>query len=92
MADALCRLAPTIAHCSKIVDSCYFCKQILDFWGPNLSFGMLGASTLASWGTLGRSWDIGEHNKGHFEVQADFLLIFGGVRDPTLKACWVCLR
>ena len=22
-----------------------------------MSFGMLGASTLASWGTLGRSWD-----------------------------------
>ena len=31
---------------------------------------MLGAFTLASWGTLGRSWDIGEYKKGYFEVQA----------------------
>ena len=31
---------------------------------------MIGGFTLASWGTLGRFWDTGEHNKGHFEVQA----------------------
>ena len=34
-------------------------------WYPDLSFGMLGGLTLASWGTLGRCWDTGEHNKGH---------------------------
>ena len=27
------------------------------FWCPWVSFGMLGASTLPFWGTLGRSWD-----------------------------------
>ena len=27
------------------------------FCCPWVVFGMLGASTLASWGTLGRSWD-----------------------------------
>ena len=31
---------------------------------------MIGGFTLASWGTLVRFWDTGEHNKGHFEVQA----------------------
>ena len=40
------------------------------FWYPDLSFGMLGGLTLASWRSLGRSWDTGEHNKGHFEIQA----------------------
>ena len=40
------------------------------FWDANLSFGMIGGFTLASWGTLGRFWDTGEHNKGIFEVQA----------------------
>ena len=32
-------------------------KQISGLWCPWMSFGMLGASTSASWGTLGRSWD-----------------------------------
>ena len=45
----------------------------------NLLFGMLGGFTLASWGTLGRSWDIGERKEGHVDVQAwifiDFLQI-----------------
>ena len=40
------------------------------FWDANLSFGMIGGFTLASWGTLGRFWGTGEHNKGIFEVQA----------------------
>ena len=40
------------------------------FWDANLSFGMIGGFTLASWGTLGRFWDTGEHNKGIFKVQA----------------------
>ena len=57
MGYALCRRPLTIAHCTKIADSWYICKSISDFWCPNLWFGILGASTLASWGTLGRSWD-----------------------------------
>ena len=31
---------------------------------------MIGGFTLASWGTLGRFWETGEHNKGNFKVQA----------------------
>ena len=42
-----------------------------DWW---LHFGVLG--------TLWRSWDIGEHKKGQFEIQA---YIF---RDPILKVPW----
>ena len=53
-------------------------------WYPDLSFGMLGGLTLAPWMSLGRSWDIGEHNKGHFEVQARIPTILGGCRDPIL--------
>ena len=40
------------------------------FWDANLSFGMIGGFTLASWGTLGRFLETGEHNKGNFKVQA----------------------
>ena len=40
---------------------------------------MIGGFTLASWGTLGRFWETGEHNKRNFNVQAwiftDFWLI-----------------
>ena len=65
--------------------SWHFCYQILRFWFPRVSFGMLGASTLASWGTLGRSWNIGERKRGHFEVQAlnfiDFVMILRNL-------CW----
>ena len=42
---------------SWMPDSCHFCNQFSGLWCPWVSFGMLGASTLASWGTLGRSWD-----------------------------------
>ena len=70
MGYALCRRPLTIAHCFKIADSLHNCKRILDYRCPNLPFGMPGASTLASWGTLGRSWDIGQQRKGRFEVQA----------------------
>ena len=38
-------------------DSWHSCKQIPGLWCPWVSFGMPGASTLASCGTLGRSWD-----------------------------------
>ena len=40
------------------------------FWYLNLLFGMLGGFSLGSWGTLERSWDIGEHKKEYFEIQA----------------------
>ena len=46
-----------------MLDSWHFCKQILDGWSPNVPFGILAASTLASWGTLGRSWDMGATRK-----------------------------
>ena len=42
---------------SWMLDSWHFCNQFSGLWCPWVSFGMLGASTLASWGTLGRSWD-----------------------------------
>ena len=47
----------------------------LHFWYTNL-LGMLGGFTLTSWGTPGRSWDVGEHKKGHVEVQAWILIDF----------------
>ena len=34
----------------------------------------LGASALVPWGTLGRSWDIGERKRGPFEVQVWILI------------------
>ena len=49
MVYALCRRPPTIAHYFKIWDSCVFYKQIRGSWCPDLSFGMLGGSTLAPW-------------------------------------------
>ena len=42
---------------SWMPDSWHFCNKISGLWCPWVSFGMLGASTLSSWGTLGRSWD-----------------------------------
>ena len=50
---------------------------------------MLGGFPLASWRTLGWSWDIGGHNQGHFEIQAWFLLIFDAFRDAILRGFWV---
>ena len=50
-----------------------------------MSFGMLGALTLASWGTLGRSRDNGERKKGHFEVQAWTFIDFGDIDGPIRK-------
>ena len=42
---------------SWMLDFCQFCNQFLGLWCLWVSFGMLGASTLASWRSLGRSWD-----------------------------------
>ena len=76
MGYALCRRPLTIAHCFKIADFLHNCTRILDYRCPNLPFGMPGASTLPSWGTLGRSWDIGQQRKGRFEVQAWIFIYF----------------
>ena len=51
---------------------------------------MLGAYTLASLRTLGRSWGSwGEHRDGHFGIQASILWIWGEPRVPILKV--VCV-
>ena len=42
---------------SWMLDFWQFCNQFLGLWCLWVSFGMLGASTLASWRTVGRSWD-----------------------------------
>ena len=42
---------------SSMPASCHFCNLFSGLWCPWVSFGMLGASTLVSWGTRGRSWD-----------------------------------
>ena len=76
MGYALCRRPLTIAHCFKIAVYLYICKRILYLLCPNLPFGIPGASTLASWGTLGQSWDIGQQRKGRFEVQAWIYISF----------------
>ena len=80
---ALCRRPLTIAHCSKLAESWHYHRHILHLWCLNLSLGMLSASILASWETLGRSWDTREHKKGHFESRLRFLLIFdNNIRAP----------
>ena len=81
MGDALCRRPPTIAHCARIADSWDCCKRILELLVPKPVIGMLDGLTLASWGTLGRSWDIGEQEEGYgyFEVQAWMFIDF----------CWI---
>ena len=42
------------------------------------------ASTLASWGTLERSWDIGQQRKGRFEVQAWIFIVSASRTPPGL--------
>ena len=59
-------------------DYCWFCC-------PWVLFGMLGASTLASWGSLGRSWDIGGHKEGPCDFQA-CILCFCWFRASILRA------
>ena len=83
---------------SWMLDSWHFCNQFSGLWCPWVSFGMLGASTLASWRTLGRSWDDRGTILGHWRAKGrtlwgpgldfiDFLLILG----PILRAFWVFL-
>ena len=47
------------------------------FGAQNQSFGMPGASTLAPWGTMGRSRGTWEHKKGDLGVQAWIFIDFG---------------
>ena len=61
---------------------------------PNVSFGMFVASTLASWGTLGRSWDtgpVGSRRKDTLRSRLWFLTILCRFRDPILKDVWAPL-
>ena len=56
------------------------------FWCPWVSFGMLGASTLPSWGTLGRSWDdpgtLGSTKKDTVRSRLGFYRFFVDLGDP----------
>ena len=51
-----------------------------------MSFGMLGASTLASWGTLGRSWDdpgtLGSTRKDTVRSRLGFYCFFADLGYP----------
>ena len=64
---------------------CYFKR-------PNLPFGMLVASALASWGTLGRPWGTCVHKKGHFGVQASIFhdLVLAAREWPSTLRSLVC--
>ena len=54
---------------SWMLDSWHFCNQFSGLWCPWVSFRMLGASTLASWGTLRRSRDDPGTILGHWRAQ-----------------------
>ena len=49
---------------------------MVTFGTQNLSFGMPGASTLALWGTMGRSRGTWEQKKGDLGVQAWIFIDF----------------
>ena len=74
---------------SWIPDSSHFCNQISGLWCPWVSFGMLGASTLASWGTLGRSWDdpgtLEGTRKDPVRSRLGFYRFFVDFGDPFLE-------
>ena len=79
MGYALCRQPLTIAIALRWRILGFFCKHTLDLWCADLSFGMLGASSLASWDTLGRSLGTRRHKQGHFAVQASICLDLGWI-------------
>ena len=54
---------------SWMLDFWPFCNQFLGLWCLWVSFGMLGASTLASWRSLGRFWDDPGTILGHWRAQ-----------------------
>ena len=88
MGYALCRWPLPIAYCFKIVVSLHFCKQILDSWGPNCHLTCL----LPPLWRPGGPWDdpgaSGSTRNDTLRSRLKLLLIFGGFRDPILKACW----
>ena len=85
ISNGLRLLPPAPDHCSFVYDCRFFLALLqadLGIFGM-LSFGMMGGFTLASWGTLGRFWETGEHNKGNFKVQAWIFIDFEWVLVPT---------
>ena len=85
---------------SWMLDSWHFCNQFSGLWCPWVSFGMLGASTLASWRTLKRSWDDPGTILGHWRAQGrtlggpgldfiDFLLILGTHSESFLSYFYI---
>ena len=56
--------------------------DMVTFGAQNLSFGMPGASTLAPWGTMGRSRGTWEHKKGDLGVQAWIFIDFEWISGP----------
>ena len=56
--------------------------DIVTFGVQNQSFGMLGASTLAPWGTMGRSRGTWGLRKRDFGVQAWIFIDFGSISGP----------
>ena len=91
MGYSICRRTLTIAHCSEIADSWLVCNRILVLLCPNFLFGMLAASTLVSWGTSRRSFNIEEHKKGCLEVQAWTFMDFGWSQGAHFERCLATL-
>ena len=77
---------------SWMLDFWQFCNQFLGLWCLWVSFGMLGASTLASWRSLGRSWDdpgtLEGTRKGPVRSRLGFYRFFGDFGDPFWELFW----
>ena len=77
---------------SWVLDSCYFCNQFSGLWYPWVPFGMLGASTLASWRTLGRFWDdpgtLEGTRKDPLRPRLGFYRFFNDLGDPFWELFW----
>ena len=61
-------------------------RDTVSFGAQDLSFGRPGASTLAPWGTMGRSRGTWEHKKGHFGVHAWIFIDFGWILGPHFES------
>ena len=77
---------------SWMLDFWQFCNQFLGLWCLWVSFGMLGASTLASWRSLGRSWDdpgtLGGTKKGLVRSRLRFYRFLVDFGDPFWELFW----
>jgi hypothetical protein len=66
-----------------------FLRSFIGCWCPWVSFGMLGASTLPSWGTLGRSWDdpgtLGSTKKDTVRSRLGFYRFLVDFREPIYE-------